>query len=538
MTKQLERKARSGDLLSAFSLYSSYSDDNDEWFSRCWDYLQDGVLENNVFTQKNKFRLKTITFNDFRRFDFLDVRFEDDLTVIIGNNAQGKSSILIAIAKLLSWFVANILKDDNQGQRLSELYDIKNNSVQKYVDVNGKFNFGKGLRNVSIRLSRAAAGAAIRRDSQVKEAKEVSNVWRVINSIKTINLPVFVYYSVERSHLFTKPAKDGIERRGDRFDAYTNALSGSGRFDHFIEWFIYLHKRCEAIVTYSREDIEKQIKYLNGLIDLGVHNMIPVLQKAMLSLEKIDNNTLPDDIATFSRQKEILINTISSVIPGVSNVWVDTSSGTDVIKLRCNNYDITIEQLSDGQRIFLGLVADLTRRMIMLNPLLDNPLHGSGIVLIDEIELHLHPQWQQDILANLTNCFPNVQFVITTHSPIVLSTVDKRCIRQFCEDTETNKTLLEMPDYQTKGVINSDILEQVMNVSAVPNGVVESHWINDFEIALTHGAYERNNQAKELFSKIEAHFGSGSSEIKRCNSLIKLSVLKEKTKKIIEGKAN
>ncbi len=133
---------------------------------------------------------------DFRRFSKLDVRFENDLTVIIGGNGQGKTSIITAIAKTLSWFTANILKEDGVGQRLSELTDIKNDSKINYCDVTSNFFFGKGLKNISVRLSRSALGMPTRRESIVKDAKNISDIWRIVNAKKTINLPIFALYSI------------------------------------------------------------------------------------------------------------------------------------------------------------------------------------------------------------------------------------------------------------------------------------------------------------------------------------------------------
>ncbi|MGN5028989.1 AAA family ATPase [Aeromonas rivipollensis] len=199
-----------------------------------------------------------------------------------------------------------------------------------------------------------------------------------------------------------------------------------------------------------------------------------------------------------------------------------------MVKLTNDGHNVTVEQLSDGQRIFLSLVADLARRMIMLNPRLDNPFEGSGIVLIDEIELHLHPQWQQDIIENLRTIFPNIQFIITTHSPIVLSTVDKRCIRQFDNEDNSDSISLPTPTFQTKGVMNSDILEQLMRVFSTPPRIAESHWVSDFEESLELDIYEENSQAKELYRKIKEHFGVNSTEIKRCDSLIRIKNLKLK----------
>jgi predicted ATP-binding protein involved in virulence len=77
-------------------------------------------------------------------------------------------------------------------------------------------------------------------------------------------------------------------------------------------------------------------------------------------------------------------------------------------------------QLSQGEKSLI-LVGDIARRLAMMNPKLDNPLLGKGIILIDEIDMHLHPQWQRSIIQRLQTTFPNCQFILTTHSPLVIS---------------------------------------------------------------------------------------------------------------------
>ena len=71
-------------------------------------------------------------------------------------------------------------------------------------------------------------------------------------------------------------------------------------------------------------------------------------------------------------------------------------------------------------KIIIAMVADIASRMAEGNPGIENPLEASGVILIDEIDLHLHPKWQREILRKLHEVFPNVQFIVTTHSPIIL----------------------------------------------------------------------------------------------------------------------
>jgi predicted ATP-binding protein involved in virulence len=86
-----------------------------------------------------------------------------------------------------------------------------------------------------------------------------------------------------------------------------------------------------------------------------------------------------------------------------------------------NDKNLNVNQLSQGEKSLMALVGDIARRLAMMNPKLDNPLLGKGIILIDEIDMHLHPQWQRSIIQRLQTTFPNCQFILTTHSPLVIS---------------------------------------------------------------------------------------------------------------------
>ena len=114
--------------------------------------------------------------------------------------------------------------------------------------------------------------------------------------------------------------------------------------------------------------------------------------------------------------------TIRVFLPEFENVEVLTEPTLRlVVSKRGQQLDLT--QLSDGERSLLAMMIDLCRRLSLANPELNDPLQGAGVVLIDEVELHLHPQWQREVVEKLRLTFPRIQFILTTHSPFVMQSV-------------------------------------------------------------------------------------------------------------------
>jgi predicted ATP-binding protein involved in virulence len=122
-----------------------------------------------------------------------------------------------------------------------------------------------------------------------------------------------------------------------------------------------------------------------------------------------------------------------------------------------NGVSLDLSQLSDGERSFLAIVCDLGKRLALANPELDDPLQGAGVVLIDELELHLHPRWQREVVEKLRSTFPHIQFIATTHSPFVIqSLMPGELISLDPDESELSA------EYADKSI--EDIAENVMGV--------------------------------------------------------------------------
>ena len=127
---------------------------------------------------------------------------------------------------------------------------------------------------------------------------------------------------------------------------------------------------------------------------------------------------------------------------------------------------LSLDQLSGGYRIVLAMAADLARRMAIANPHLTDPLSSEAIVLIDEIELHLHPEWQQRIIGDLRRTFPNAQFIVSTHSPQVLTTVQPQHIVRLRGGQNGAEALATTGP--TFGAESGDVLSGEMGVDERP----------------------------------------------------------------------
>lgn len=182
------------------------------------------------------------------------------------------------------------------------------------------------------------------------------------------------------------------------FQTYANALSKStSSFYDFASWFI-AQENIENQQKVQKEDLKYRLPSLESVRD-AVEKLVSSFPKHQLGHIRVERTNS-------ARLSEF--RTVDVVDSFVTIKKAETF--------------IPLESLSSGEKSVILLVADIARRLCIANPQ-GNPLQGNGIVLVDEVELHLHPAWQRTILGSLREIFPNVQFIVTTHSPQVLSSV-------------------------------------------------------------------------------------------------------------------
>jgi predicted ATP-binding protein involved in virulence len=148
--------------------------------------------------------------------------------------------------------------------------------------------------------------------------------------------------------------------------------------------------------------------------------------------------------------------------------------------------------------------------------------------LIDEVDMHLHPAWRQVVLQGLRRAFPSIQFIVTTHSPQVLSTVPSHCIRmlglRWNEQLQRYQSVVEQPQIQTEGMPSADVLAVAMNTDPTPD-VEPARQLSDYK-ALIQQDMEESEKARDLYARLLRHFGPGHPALRECEQLIRLQRFK------------
>lgn len=199
---------------------------------------------------------------------------------------------------------------------------------------------------------------------------------------------------------------------------------------------------------------------------------------------------------------------VARFLPGYAHLRVDDSERPKLLIDRANT-TVAVRQLSDGERGTLALVLDLTRRLAQANPEMTDPAaDAEAVVLIDEIDLHLHPKWQRQIVRNLTTAFPRCQFIATTHSPQVIGEVEHDRIQIIADGQVYSPT-------HSYGVDSSRVLEEVMGSDPRTKAVGDL-------LAKISGAIGQQQfpQARDLLTEAVAQLGETDPEVTRIRTLL------------------
>lgn len=480
-------------------------------------------------------KIKQLHLRNYGRFEDLTIDFaptEDrasNVTVIVGNNGAGKSQILQALATGLSWFV-NGLKNESDGFEVEKKF-IKNSKNDVFVGLTADFEYfnypsiSNGDKFTHWQIMNVHDGRNTSFDKNTNKLKNtIAKYRKQLTTSDNLDLPLIVFYPVERSTI-GKSKADILSSEFNQFDAYFACVDGVGiDFYDFFKWFRQQEDIENEMLRFTADHINNQVerhyeakqkideilmKYEELISKFAIQedtaNFIE-LQKQLeiLKQQREKNEAILKDSENLknmsAHEKLHLLSLLStrnaiSYFTGFRNIKI-TRQGTPTMIVEKDGEELDVNQLSQGEKSLLALVGDIARRLAILNPSLDDPLQGEGVVMIDEVDLHLHPKWQHDLIDKLVRTFPKVQFILTTHSPHIVS--DRQDILVYS---------LDNGQLQTIGNVYGEDANTVLNdVFHVPYRTPEiDKAFNGIRRAISHKELESaesqiNNIAKKVSS--------------------------------------
>lgn len=367
--------------------------------------------------------LSSIHIENFKGIQAADFTFSESVNLIVGNNGTGKTSILEAVAVALGGFLAGIegvntihfskdeIRRENQLLGAGSNNIVYRTPIKVDVDmlVDGeKFHFTRQKKSVSSSRSTIEPRDICKKaESMARDSKSI--------------LPIISYQSFSRiSNQKKDKWEDPFSDDFSRVVGYTDCLEEASNTKMLTNW-------CKRMDHISWQQ-EKEIAEYEAVKYAAAKFMQVMMDK--------------------------------------DNIHIFYDKRTEELMYACNSEQLPLRLLSSGFRTLLGMVLDIAYRMAILNPdlLKDIVSLTPGVVLIDEIDMHLHPNWQWRVVKALQTTFPKVQFIATTHSPIIMASCkDENMIMLNPVDQ-----FLDMPseirqENTVKGWQVNDVLEQCMD---------------------------------------------------------------------------
>lgn len=363
-------------------------------------------------------KIDRLKVENFRVFDEAELQLSGKSTIIFGINGTGKTSIL----KSVNLLYANIINQIVNRKELKQNFNLSLDDI-KYGKTKVCIAADFMLDNEKISYFRSMTRKTGKRSQNIGNLKLIASSFqeKYINDEQQENIPIFVNYGTNRLVLDI-PLRIRTKHEFDIYAAFDKAIENRIDFRTFFEWFR------------GQEDYENECKIENKDFEYKDHSLEAVKRAMLVMLEQCTN------LKVVRRPRLEM-------------------------KIEKNGISLSVAQLSDGEKCTMALFGDLARRLTIANPKLDNPLLGEGVVLIDEVELHMHPSWQRNVLRNLRETFPNIQFIITTHSPIVLSEVDDEFNIYFMKNRDHKSEVTEFR--RLDGFDANYILEEFMETKSI-----------------------------------------------------------------------
>lgn len=465
-------------------------------------------------------KLDKLRLKNFRCFSDLELELNEKLTVLVAENGQGKSALLdavrIALWPFVSAFDAVTGTMPNSGIEIDDVRLARGSSHNMEPQLPARIEASAWVEERTVSWARQRNKVSKGAKTSVKEARPITEIGYQLQKVLQTNadeteldkvtetpFPVIAYYGTGRlwRQRYLTLKNQSSSDFFSRTYAYVGCLDSGSDFKYFADWFFYLYAS-----DFEQKTKQMERQGLAGLVD--------------------ERFIYADLIQAIQTPVDQILKPL-----GWKNLSYSPSQQTLVVDHQ-NWGTLKVDQLSDGLKSMIAMTADIAYRCVRLNPQWGEnaALKTEGVVMIDEVDMHLHPRWQQLVLGQLQKAFPKVQLIVTTHSPQVISTVPAECIRilvnEIDEESGQRRINIKGATQQTQGVASSDLLAEIMGTDPMPD-IEIARQMSQYQ-ALIQQDMEGTDKAVQLRSLLEKHYGASHPQLLECDQLIRLQTLKRR----------
>lgn len=402
-------------------------------------------------------RVDQIRLLNYRGHENLAIDFEQGFNVIVGSNGSGKTSVLNSLCDAIASLLTHLPFNPNSYYQALGEPDIARLKVQSS---NGRFRFEQQYPVSVVAIGEAFGNACswtVRKSDQTSNANQSGDLPGTLfskalqrdilqeNEVSPVIYPLIAFYRATRQWNQSQP------------NELSAATTRNARIDGYNRWW----------------DASLDSAALQGWVIAKCLERFQLSSETGIAFDAIED----DELALVNRA-------LAEAVEGIKGLKYDLKQKSLLVEWQATEDGLrdstSFQNLSHGQRAVIGLIADIARRICLLNPQLDleATTKTNGVVLIDELDMHLHPRWQRLLTQGLKRAFPAVQFIVASHSPQVLGELHPDEIILL----RPHGTMHPQVSY---GLDSSQILEEIMGADSRTESV-------DKRLSALFEALERN----------------------------------------------